>query len=157
MGTEDKSMRPFLDPDSIVIHHSLTRDGATVSWGAIRKYHMDPAGPYNMQDIGYHAGVELIGDHYEILLGAMPNEEGAHCKDAGMNHKALGICVVGNFDVDQVPGRQLQTLVKLVKWIMQKWEIPVSRVYRHSDFAKKTCPGELFPWDEFKTAIGSDR
>ncbi len=147
-------MRPLLRPDSIVIHHSLTKDGSTVSWGAIRKYHMDPAGPYNMQDIGYHFGVELIGDHYEVLLGAMPNEEGAHCKDAGMNHKALGICVVGNFDVDQVPDGALSCLIKLVRWLMGKYGIPVPRVYRHSDFAKKTCPGKLFPWARFIQTIG---
>jgi N-acetylmuramoyl-L-alanine amidase len=142
-------------PDSIVIHHSLTADGTTVSWGAIRKYHMDPAGPYRMRDIGYHFGIELIGDRYEVLLGRLPNVEGAHCKESGMNHRSLGICLVGNYDLAEPPAEALEKLAGLVRWLVFNFKISSSRIFRHADFASKSCPGSLFPWVQFMEKIRS--
>jgi N-acetylmuramoyl-L-alanine amidase len=133
-------------PTHIVIHHSATQDGKTVSWNAIRWYHVHTHG---WRDIGYHAGVELIDTEYEILLGRMLTEPGAHCVDAGMNSKSIGICVVGNFDLAPPATKQLDLVVRLTRSLMDLLSIPTENVHRHSDFAKKTCPGKLFPWAEF--------
>jgi N-acetylmuramoyl-L-alanine amidase len=133
-------------PEFIVIHHSLTEDGQTVSWGAIRKYHLQQG----WQDIGYHYGIELIGDHYEILMGRMPDQAGAHCKESGMNQKSLGICLVGNFDIAPPPAPAMDRLVELVQSLRNEWMIPLANIKRHSEFATyKSCPGKLFPWAEF--------
>jgi N-acetylmuramoyl-L-alanine amidase len=135
-----------MKPTHIIIHHSLTEDGQTVSWNAIRKYHLQQG----WQDIGYHYGVELIGDHYEILLGRMPGEIGAHCKEAGMNQMSIGICLVGNFDIAPPPKAALDKLVQLVRELRTEWNIPIANIHRHSEFATyKSCPGKLFPWTDF--------
>jgi hypothetical protein len=145
----------------IVIHHSLTEDGQTVSWGAIRKYHTDPAGPYKMQDIGYHVGIELIGDHHEILIGRELNTIGAHCTNAGMNRKAIGICVVGNFDAEVPSVGSWNKALEIVRVMMDLFKIPKENIIGHReaglmdglDWQKKefkSCPGSLWNMDAFR-------
>jgi len=154
----------MLSPEFIVIHHSLTADSGTVSWGAIRKHHTDPAGPYKMRDVGYHWGLELVGDFYEILVGRTMQEEGAHCKDAQMNRRGVGVCCVGDFDKAPPPEAQLAALVRLVKWLMADLNIPQEHVIGHRDAGLmagfdwrrgqyKTCPGRLFDTDAFQKRL----
>jgi hypothetical protein len=137
----------MLNPTHIVIHHSLTKDGKEVSWGAIREYHVNVN---KWKNIGYHFGVELVNNQYEILVGRLLDEDGAHCKEGGMNKVGIGICVVGNFDTQSVPPEQLNLLIQLTQSLMSIFKIPKSNVKRHTDFAPyKSCPGNKFQWGEF--------
>lgn len=141
----------------IIIHHSLTKDQKVVDWSAIRKYHKNVLG---WSDIGYHMGIEGIRESstrdkvYEILVGRQLNETGAHCKQQGKNRDGIGICLIGNFDLKPPSEEQLEKLIKLVKALMEVFQIPAKNVKRHSDFASyKTCPGKKFPWEEFKLKL----
>ena len=139
----------------VVIHHSATADSASVSWGAIRRYHVETNG---WKDIGYHLGVELVGDHYEVMLGRGFNEDGAHCYQAGMNRYGLGVCFVGNFDLAPPPAEMLVFAARHIRRIMDSLDIPadVEHVHRHSEFAPKTCPGKLFPFAAFLALLQSE-
>lgn len=140
-----------MKPEAIVIHHSLTEDGQTVSWGAIRRYHTQELG---WRDIGYHYGIEMVGGSYEVLLGRMMNETGAHCKQEGMNYKSLGICFVGNFDEIEVPGDQWVVGIKLVTSLCEVLGIGVDKIYGHREFASyKSCPGTNFDIDVFRAGV----
>ncbi len=150
----------------IVLHHSLTKDSATVSWGAIRRFHTDPDGPYKMRDIGYHLGIELARDHHEILFGRMPDRVGAHCRDANMNRIGIGICLVGNFDVTEPSQAAMDQLDRVVRFLMRTYNIPAVNVIGHreagilvgKDWRKgefKTCPGKLFPLEEFRESLAA--
>jgi hypothetical protein len=150
-------------PEWIVLHHSLSPDGATRDWDGIRKYHMETNG---WNDIGYHAGVERINGVLTTQKGRDDTTVGAHCKEMGMNSKSIGICVVGNFDIAPPDAEILKYLKGLCVAYMVNYNIPVSRVIGHRDAGLmagfdwqktgptgirqfKTCPGILFPMEEF--------
>ncbi len=131
-----------------MLHHSLTEDGKTVSWQAIRKYHIEEK---KWDDIGYHFGIELINDTYEILMGRPLDQEGAHC--IGMNERALGICLVGNFDLAPPPEKQWRAAIILVRGLSRLLNIPFTCVVAHRDYAPKTCPGRNFDLEKFRREL----
>lgn len=147
-----------MTPKKIILHHSATKDSGTVSWNAIRRYHVNQCA---WQDIGYHFGIEYITDpgdpkgSYEIMMGRMPDKTGAHT--TGLNSVSIGICFVGNFDDARPPDGQWQQGVKLVSWLCGHYGIPTSEIYGHRDFANKTCPGKMFDLDVFRADVEGAR
>lgn len=136
----------------IIIHHSLTQDGQTVSWEAIRQYHIKEQG---WRDIGYHFGIELLPDGaYHILTGRPLNETGAHCKEEGMNGKSIGFCFVGNYDEDRPPSAMLVKAAAYIQGLMDVFGIIPANVRGHRDYATyKSCPGRKFRMDEFRDLL----
>lgn len=151
----------MFNPSYIVIHHSATKDSGTVSWGAIRRYHTQTNG---WRDIGYHWGVELVNDYYEILVGRTMDEPGAHCKEANMNSLGIGICCVGDYDEDDPLPEMYDRVARLCRFLMAKYKIPIQSVIGHRDAGLmdgknwrigqyKTCPGSRFSFDALRDAI----
>jgi len=137
-------------PEYIILHHSLTKDSKTVSWDAIRKYHKQKG----WQDIGYHYGIELVGNKYEIMHGRKPNEAGAHCKQMGMNFKSLGVCFVGNFDETVMTKEMFQAGKLLLVSLCLDFHINVDNIRMHREYATyKTCPGKKFPYWKMKYEV----
>jgi hypothetical protein len=139
-----------MTPNKVLVHCSATKDSGTVSWGAIRYYHTIVLG---WRDIGYHAGVERVksGDHeyYEILMGRMWDEQGAHEPEA--NADSLGICFVGDFDNEAPTLGQLIVGAKQIAYWMRLFGISKDRVYGHNFFnPSKSCPGRLFNMDTLR-------
>lgn len=143
----------------LTLHHSATEDGQTVSWGAIRKYHVEVNG---WSAIGYNAGIELISDTYEVLLGRMPDQIGAHCRESHMNSLGIGICLVGDFDKEPPPDMMMKKLYELCRYFMATYNIPPNRVVGHREAqvmdpavgrALKSCPGACFPLVELRRQL----
>lgn len=133
----------MLRPDRIIIHHSATQDGPTLSWGAIHDHHVNHNG---WNDIGYHAGIEQIGDRYVCLFGRPDVRTGAHT--LGENKRSLGFCFVGNFDL-RAPGVERFRVAArrvLAPWLL-RYGLGVDALLPHRDFAHKTCPGREFDMD----------
>ncbi len=130
-------------PAKVVIHHSLTEDSRSVSWGAIHNYHTKTLG---WSAIGYHAGVELVySGHelsYEILMGRMWDISGAHTR--GHNHDSLGLCFVGNFNDVAPPLEQIIIGARILSLWLKLFNLTVDDIHAHREYAEKTCPGRLF-------------
>jgi N-acetylmuramoyl-L-alanine amidase len=144
-------------PEYVMLHHSLTKDGDTVSWPAIRRYHKDVKG---WRDIGYHFGIERVTSgglpSWEILVGRHWTQRGAHCPQGAMNRKAVAICIVGNFDLIPVPDGQWQAATQFVAFLLRRFELTPSRIVGHREYnSAKTCPGTQFNLDKFRIDVAT--
>lgn len=139
----------------VVIHHSLTKDSGTVSWGAIRDYHVNVQG---WRDIGYHYGIELVNDKVEVLLGRMLHEVAAAVKESTMNTRGVHVCIVGNFDI-AAPIKPVWTkAVDLTAFLCELLDIPTSNVMPHTHYAPyKSCPGTKFDMPRFRNEVSTRR
>lgn len=138
----------------IIVHHSATDTGSSEHFNAA---HINRG----WQGIGYHFVIDngTAGkDDGQIETGPrwINQRDGAHCKASGMNEKAIGICLVGNFSVDNVSHRQMESLVYLVNLLRKYYNIPKSRIMGHGMVpgAKTECPGKKFPWNNFMARLG---
>ena len=131
-------------PEKIILHHSFTKDSETVSWGAIRNYHVKEMG---WSDIGYHAGIENLRGQIETLIGRSWTRPGAHTK--GQNSKSLGLCFVGNYDDIEPNSEMWQAGLNLVRLWQKLYNITKGEIYGHRSFSPKTCPGKKFDVTEF--------
>jgi N-acetylmuramoyl-L-alanine amidase len=138
-------MRFMKKPSGIVIHHSLTKDSKTVSWDAIKRYHTETMG---WDDIGYHYGIEYVGEEVQVLKGRSTIYAGAHTREF---NNSIGICLVGNYDEQSVESDKLDALIDLtVSVLMEYPHLTPNQVYRHTEWASyKSCPGKNFPWPQF--------
>jgi hypothetical protein len=135
-------------PTRIILHCSATKDSNTVSWQAIRRFHE----ANGWSGIGYHAGIELINDRYEILIGRPWDRPGAHC--SGENHDSLGVCFVGDFEQSAPPMEQWQAGVMFVRSLCWVFGIGHDKVFGHREFTNlKTCPGTKFNLDLFRSQL----
>lgn len=139
----------------IIIHHSLTKDGQSVDWAAIRRYHVDHL---HWADVGYHYGIEQIDGSWQILKGRMDTESGAHC--LGFNHDSIGVCVVGNYDLAAPPEEALALLRRLVRSLMWIYGVATPNVIGHWEsyavrgiIPQKSCPGRKFDLDAFRQSL----
>lgn len=137
--------------EHIILHCSATRDSGTVSWNAIRNYHIATRG---WDDIGYHFGIEDVNDELIILQGRHPADVGAHCRAGGMNHKSIGVCVVGEYDNVPPDKYRLAVTLDLLTKLCFLYSIPSKNILGHREIdGRKTCPGLSWNLDTLRTSV----
>ena len=127
------------NPQRIILHHSLTKDGVVLSsFDAIKRYHVIQNG---WSDIGYHLVLEYVNNKLVWEKGRDLITRGAHCKEQQMNFKSIGICVVGNFDIDYLTDDHINMiLAKQVELeILLNRKLPIEFHRKYATY--KTCPG----------------
>ena len=139
---------------NIIVHHTATDIGnATL----INRTHADRGFWYGL---GYHFlidnGTLGKGDgQIEVAPRWIKQQNGAHCKAGGMNEKAIGIALVGNFNEELPTEKQIQSLIYLLKTLCNYYHIPNGSVLGHRDVpgAATDCPGKRFPWPSIRAAL----
>lgn len=143
----------------IVIHHSATADNTTLSnVNAIRKHHVEVNG---WRAVGYNWLLDRMGGRVEVVMGRLPDEDGAHA-EPHFNRVGIGVCCVGNYDAVTPPEDLLAELRRLVVYLMRANKIPVENVIGHREAQaidgkplaeRKSCPGRFFDMDAFRASL----
>jgi hypothetical protein len=141
----------------IIIHHSATDIGSSYSIDGLHKKRGFERG------VGYHFLIDngtrgKEDGQIEATPRWIKQLDGAHCKANGMNHKGIGICLVGNFSKEELSEKQMDSLVHLVKELKRYYKIPLSNIMGHGQVyeAATECPGTRFPWHEFKRRLSQE-
>lgn len=129
-----KAMSNRQTTDRIILHHSASSVARAED---IHRWHLNNG----WEGAGYHFLVRKDGKVYR-----MRSEEkiGAH---AYMNnYNSIGICFEGNFEVEEMPGVQVQSGKELVAYLKNKYHI--NKVQGHRDVNSTSCPGRNFRFNE---------
>lgn len=109
-------------------------------------YFVDPNEIYQSvkdTDTAWHCGRERGGSYYN------------DCRNA--NSIGIEMCSVIRNDVYVIPEETMKRAAKLVRELMAKYHVPVSRVCRHYDVTHKDCPEPWVRnpklWQKFKTML----
>lgn len=176
----DKQIGGF-KPTWIVLHHSFSADGTTRNWDDIRRYHMsyrykgevisadtyhfledkrEPGLESPWTDIGYNLGIENVNGTLTVLPGRPIGAIGAHA--LGFNARSVGICLVGNYDIDPPSEDRLALLASTCRQIQFEFGIPRDQVIGHRETygklnppkpIQKTCPGSQFDLEKFRARL----
>ncbi len=125
----------------IIIHHS---DSSYGSAAIIDKWHR----ARGFDELGYHFVIGNGTDSGDGQIEVGPRwpiqKWGAHdnALDNRFNNYGIGICLVGDFNKTHPTPKQLHSLLRLVVYLMRKYDIPPDRVLGHGETKVTQCPGK---------------
>ena len=133
-------MDPMLPVNKITLHHdgmpsaftSTSQAAAAEHLESIRKAHLERG----FGDVGYHFLIDPSG---RVWAGRDLRWQGAHVKD--QNEGNLGICIMGNYEIQRPNQAQLQSAQRFVAQAMRYYNVRVNAVYTHREMAPTACPG----------------
>ena len=119
----------------VVLHHSEVSSRHTIK--DVHQWHLKKG----WAGFGYHYFIDKEGEIYE---GRPVASVGAHLY--GHNQDSVGICFEGDFNKEQMSGKQAGAAVMLIALLSLSYDN--AKVVRHADLAKeKYCPGTNFPFE----------
>ncbi len=135
----------------VIIHHSATATGSADTFAANHR----ARGMVN--GLAYHFVIDngtagTADGHIETGPRWPKQLHGGHCRQADINEKGIGICLVGDFTEQQPTAPQLDALALLIRGLQEQFNIPTDRVLGHGDVLGEysECPGRAFPWAELR-------
>lgn len=130
----------------IVVHHSATSMGSA---RGMELYHRNIRHMEN--GLAYHF---VIGNGNgqgdgEITIGSRWRRQikGGHLFSDRLNEISIGICLVGNFEMNRPTKKQLASLYALVNYLQDRCRTPADAVKTHRQINPRptSCPGRYFP------------
>jgi hypothetical protein len=144
--------------ECIVIHHSDSPNGNAASFD---QWHRQRG----WDELGYHFVIDngSGGPDGRVEVGSRWDKQkhGAHCKVPGnyYNEHGIGICLVGDFEKAHPTARQIDSLKKLLAFLMAETHIPPSHILGHGEAngGKTRCPGRNMPLAQLRNGAGYGR
>jgi hypothetical protein len=147
---------------AVVLHHSATDKGNMAFFNKAHEGRCDDNGNH-WKGIGYDFVIgngRMSGDgQVEVTFRWRQQITGAHCRTDHTNwanRSAIGICLVGDFDRTSPSRQQVISLIRLLRFLQARYNIPKSRIYGHGQTpgARPTaCPGKKFPTEWLKSKL----
>jgi hypothetical protein len=137
--------------EHIVIHHSGTSVGKPKALDRFHRqrgmenglaYHFLIGNGQGMKD-----GEIFIGDRWKRQI------KGGHLVSDELNEVSIGICLIGNFDVDKPTKAQMDTLRALLQRLLTSTHLSSAAITTHCLIHPKhtDCPGKHFPFSALQT------
>ena len=120
--------------NKLVIHHTWKPTQAT--WGGQKS--IDGMKRY-YEGKGWNAGPHLFIAEEGIWLFSPMRKDGIHT--AGLNHRSIGIEVVGDYDNELWSGSIKTNALNAIDILMKALNLTTKDIYFHRDVSSKTCPG----------------
>lgn len=137
---------------TIVAHHSAIKYGnAKIYDQAHRKRGMK-------NGLAYHfiIGNGIDSGNGQIEMGPrwLKQQNGGHVRSYQVNQRAIGICLVGNFEQSVPSPAQMQAFMQLTDWLTQEVLPHRVRFAGHKDIEQNLCPGKYFPLAQMHQRYG---
>ncbi len=132
-------------PERITIHHEGEYlDPKENAAEKIKRTQVWCMGPErNWSDIPYHFLIDLDGNIYEGRNVYTAGETNTTYDPSGH----LLLTCMGNFEEQDLPEVQLNSLIKLAAYCCKKYQIDPASIKGHKDYAETLCPGKnLYPF-----------
>ncbi len=130
---------------TITLHHSATKKGSA------KAFHREHT-RRRMGGLFYHF---VIGNGTSTGDGAL--EVGFRWQKQVKANRPydIQVCLVGDFNTQEVSESQFSTTATLVKMLMHDYGVPLSGVRKHEDIKGKhtACPGTNFPFDRLLSEV----
>lgn len=127
-------------PTKIILHQG----GGWLDFNGVNAWHKKKWG--FKSSLGYYVGYTIFIERNGSWIQARADiEEGAHTK--GFNERTIGIGLMGNGTQKDFTPAQYATLKRIVYKKRAKYNIPVSELWGHNNFANTLCPSKyLINW-----------
>jgi N-acetylmuramoyl-L-alanine amidase len=137
-------------PDMIVLHYTGMKTGAE-ALARMTDPEAKVSAHYMIEEDG--RVYSLVSEERRAWHAGVSFWKGA----TDINAASIGIELVNpghEFGYRAFPDAQIEALIELMDDIRSRWTVPESRILGHSDVApaRKTDPGELFPWKRLAEA-----
>jgi hypothetical protein len=89
------------------------------------------------RDIAYHYVIDPAGRVWEARDLRW---QGRHVRN---NHVGnIGVCCLGNFEVQRIPAAQLQALERFLQDLQKKHKVARKQIFTHQELSPTLCPGK---------------
>ncbi|HEU5079134.1 MAG TPA: peptidoglycan recognition family protein [Opitutaceae bacterium] len=138
----------------IICHHSAIRRGNASTYDKEhRRRGMENGLAYHFV-IGN--GVDSKDGEIEIGPRWIKQLQGGHVRSDEINEKAIGICLVGNFQKTRPTKKQIAALTELISYLRNEVVGKNVKVmtHREADPGHTACPGKYFPTKSLHRLFG---